>query len=220
MKTDAEAALADLLQQLVRADDRAGGLRRGRQSMPCRRSRTSARAAPGSSPSSGAAASSASTPARRAGVAAAGLVQVGGPLGRRRPSPGRRGRSTRSASGRAWPAPGGASTGQCDGRAGDPLSRIGRIVRPGRRRRARRSSQARAKAQWRSAVAREMPRAAAASRDGQAGEVAELDQLGRGRVARRPAGRGPRRGRAGRRPAAGGRRRRRRGRPAGGRRRA
>ena len=80
---DAHAAFADLLQQLVRADRPCRGLRAigdvgGRPSRAAAgRLQEAAGLARGPR-------SSASTSARRAGVAAAGLLQVGGPLARRR----------------------------------------------------------------------------------------------------------------------------------------
>ena len=90
---DAHAALADLLQQLVGADDRAGPLRRSAAG------RSSAVGAGGGGsrklPASSWAAQQRLDLPRSAGVAAAGLVEVGGPLARRAPSPGRRGRSIR-----------------------------------------------------------------------------------------------------------------------------
>ena len=216
-KTDAHAALADLLQQLVRADDACraasptGRLVR-RVAVAVRGGRLLQEAAGAWS----CAASSCLDAPPQAGVAAAGLVQVGGAAAAARSisSAARKSRSLGSRQGMAALGGNRPSRDQCDAarascsrnrRTVRPLVRPGRqplgAARPGR------------SAQCRSAVAGEMPRASAACSHGQAGEVAELDQLGLGRVVPRPARRAPRPGPAARRVRLGDGSRRRRGRP-------
>ena len=185
---DAHAPLADLLQQLVGADDRAGPSATG--GVAGRPSASASR--PGDSRKLAGlgrrAASSRSTRRAQRRVVAAGLVEERRRARRRRRSPGPRGRSPRR-SGIAW------LHRSRPGRRTSPL--IGNAkIRPATRSRTRQifGSLAGGPGRPRSSPSEpgpgvtpsggrplrgEMPRASAASSIGQAGEVAELDQLGR-----------------------------------------
>ncbi len=125
------------------------------------------------------------------GVVAAGLVQISGPGGRRRVGRGRRERLVL----RSWAKSSdmGPRRTALDSPMRNSLTRklaneFFRIFPPPPPR--RRRSQARAYAQWRPAVARDSPSAAAASRERQPGEVAELDEIGLERVLGRQPGQG------------------------------
>ena len=156
-------------------------------------------------PASSWARSRASTRSRRSGVAAAGLVAGTPPAasGRADLQGGDEDRLVVGVRGHgswrpAWPCVcrysariGAANVSRNSensalSRCPDRRVELGRAARPGRT------------PSRRSAVAAETPSASAASSTRQPGEEPELDQLGRLRGRRRPAGRAPRRGRAGR----------------------
>ena len=225
----AHAALADLLQQLVRADRPCPGAFAGRggASTGARRaarppSRRRRPAAPGScrprgGPGAGArpaARSSASPP-----QASVDVARPTAPAAACRPR--RRNRfagSSRRSAGMATSLP--VRHHQCGFEAGFVRRGIAKRIRPGlvgrlAVRAASRSQDPGVGPVLVGGASARCRRTSAASSSDQAGEVAELDQPGGLAGPRRPAGSGPRRGRAGRRPARCSRRRRRRGRRAG-----